>query len=77
MATCPRCGEFLHEHHRCRGVWRLRLRAWFHVLLGGIIGAGVGWLLFLPFTQRVSWLALGLTACVGVIVAMALQGREP
>lgn len=22
MATCPRCGGFLHENHRCRGRWR-------------------------------------------------------
>ena len=25
MATCPRCGEFLSEHHRCG--WRHRARA--------------------------------------------------
>lgn len=38
MATCPRCGSFLDEKHRCRGLWRRRGRTagWF------VVGAGAG-----------------------------------
>lgn len=71
MATCPRCGGFLDEHHRCTGLWRLRLRACGAVLLGGIVG-GLGGSLFLSaFSGQPSWLSIAVTALLGMILVVA------
>jgi hypothetical protein len=39
MATCPHCGGFLHEHHRCRGRWWRRGRQATAALIGASAGA--------------------------------------
>jgi hypothetical protein len=77
MATCPRCGGHLHEHHRCRALWRLRLRVFATLLIAGVgSGLAVGLLFFLVY-GRVSWLSISLAAAGGVAVQRALQIGEP
>jgi hypothetical protein len=73
VATCPRCGGFLNEHHRCTGLWRLRLRAWRAVLLGGIVGSVGGSLLLSAFIGQPSWLSIAVTALLGMILVVAWQ----
>ena len=38
MATCPDCGGFLHDHHRCFGVWRHIARTIAVTAAGGAFG---------------------------------------
>jgi putative flippase GtrA len=47
MATCPRCGGFLGEKHRCRGLWRRwgKTAGWF------VIGAGAGYVFSFMLTE--------------------------
>jgi hypothetical protein len=73
MATCPRCGGFLNEHHRCVGLWRLRLRAWGAVLLGGIVGGLAGLLLLSGFNREASWLSITVAALLGMIIMVATR----
>jgi hypothetical protein len=73
MATCPRCGGFLDAPHRCAGVWRLHLRAWCAILLGGIVGALVGWGLLDVVMGQASWVAVTLAGGIGMLVVVALQ----
>ena len=73
MATCPDCGRYLDDQHRCKGRWRIQLRLLGWTLRSGILsGVAGGFLLFLIY-GRVSWAAIGLTAAIGVIVEQALQ----
>jgi hypothetical protein len=37
MATCPKCGDFLDEHHRCVGLWRRRARNVGAMLAGAVL----------------------------------------
>jgi hypothetical protein len=73
MATCPRCGGFLHEHHHCAGLWRLRLRGLSVLVLGGVGGAVGGWLILVAVMGQASWLAVAVAASSGVFVVMALR----
>ncbi len=73
MATCPRCGEFLNDRHRCVGLWRLRLRAWSALAVGGVIGGIGGGLVISTIMGEVSWLAIVATAVAGIAVVSALQ----
>lgn len=77
MATCPDCGRYLHDQHRCKGRWRIQLRMLAWTLRSAVIsGVGGGLLLFLIY-GRVSWVAIGLTAAIGVIIEKALQWGQP
>ena len=38
MATCPRCGGYLGDRHRCHGAWRRVRAATIAVCLGSAIG---------------------------------------
>jgi hypothetical protein len=72
MATCPDCGDFLGERHRCAPRWRRH--AWFAqwVVCSGILGAIVGGgALFLLFGD-VAWLAFAITGVIGALIGIAL-----
>jgi hypothetical protein len=73
MATCPRCGGFLNEHHRCIGLWRLRLRAWWRLLFGAAIGGALGWLVLVAVAGQPSWLSVMVAATIGMVVVIGLQ----
>ena len=77
MATCPNCGGFLDDRHRCAGVWRLRLRLLFRIAVwGGIGGSLGGWLILFVFFRQVSWVAVAIAAVLGMIVMAATQLGE-
>ena len=38
MATCPKCGGFLSDDHRCAGAWRRTARAIAAPLAGALLG---------------------------------------
>jgi hypothetical protein len=77
LATCPRCGGFLNQHHRCVGLWRLRLRALWHLLLGGAVGGALGWLVLLAVVGQPSWLSVTVASTIGMVVVIGLQRGEP
>jgi hypothetical protein len=73
MATCPRCGGFLDEQHRCSGIWRLRLRAGRDVLLGGLVGGTGGWLFLTVVNGQPSLASIVVTALLGMALVLAWQ----
>jgi hypothetical protein len=77
MATCPDCGRYLDDQHRCKGLWRIRLRMLAWTLRSAIIGGVAGGFLLFFIYGHVSWVAIGLTAVIGVIVEKALQWGQP
>ena len=77
MATCPDCGRYLNDPHRCKGRWRIQLRLLGWTLRSAAIASAVGGLLLFLVYGRVSLLAIGLTAAIGVIVEKALQWGQP
>lgn len=77
MATCPRCGGFLHDRHRCVGLWRLRLRVLRSTLTGGIVGGAVGWAIISIAFGSASWVSVGIAAFIGMITVRSLIRGEP
>ena len=77
MATCPRCGRYLDVHHRCVGLWRLRLGVLRVTLVGAAAGAGVGWALMTLVFGNASWLSIAVTALVGAVTARAALRGSP
>ncbi len=71
MATCPRCGRFLQNGHRCASPWLARLRAWAVLAAAGLLSAGLAWLLLTLMMHPASWAAMMLLAVVGVLVILA------
>lgn len=65
MATCPRCGEFLSEHHHCEGVWRRLLGGLSVALVGALLGVSA----LLIADQRSSDPLIIVTALLGAVVA--------
>jgi hypothetical protein len=77
MATCPKCGEYLDTNHECRGLWRLRLRVWMIVALGGGIGAAAVAAVSSALYDVVSPLALGVGALLGSLVTLTYLRGGP
>jgi hypothetical protein len=77
MATCPRCGGFLDDRHRCTGLWRLRLRALRSTVLGGLVGGVLGWLVNSIAFGSASWPSIGIAALLGMIIVRSLIRGEP
>ena len=69
VATCPRCGGFLHERHRCRGLWKRRARSVVAMLGGAILSTLV---LYTISGDPQGW-AVVLSVLVGMIVGEALR----
>jgi hypothetical protein len=63
MATCPQCGEYLGEHHACRG----RAQRWRRTAIAVATGALVG--LFGPFVVFAGYHAQPVS-----LVAMTVLG---
>ena len=76
MATCPRCGGFLDDRHRCAGLWRLRLRVLRSMVLGGLVGGVLGWLITSIAFGGASRLSIGVAALIGMITVRSLIRGE-
>jgi len=64
MATCPRCGAFLSDHHHCVGLWRRRVRSVFAMFWGAILSVFVLYV--------VSDHPSGVVVSIGVVSGMVL-----
>lgn len=69
MATCPSCGGFLDEHHRCVGLWRRRLRIAGVAIAGAILGP----VAVLAVVERPADSLLVVAALLGTVVFTALM----
>ena len=69
MATCPNCGGFLHDHHRCRGRWRRRLRSAVWTLAGMAGGAAVSF----SFPERPALALIATCALLGAVLVTAVR----
>ncbi len=68
MATCPECGSFLTDGHRCFGVWR---RAGRYAIVAGV-GALLGWVgALVAFDNPVDSVVLVVTL-LGAVLAPAV-----
>ena len=77
MATCPDCGRYLDDLHRCKGRWRIQLRMIAWTLRSAAISAVAGGFFLFLIYGRVSWVAIALSAAIGVIIEKALQWGKP
>ena len=68
MATCPRCGKFLGEHHHCVGLWRRRLSS----ATGMLSGAILSMLLLYAVSDNPSAIIVALGVAVGAILGRAV-----
>ena len=69
MATCPNCGRFLEAHHRCKGVWRLRLRVWSRIAAGGAAGGLIGAIAMATLFGWASLASVALSVAVGAVIS--------
>lgn len=68
MATCPKCGGYLGNGHRCRGNVRKILRE-----IGlGVIGGMVGFVSAFPLADRPSDSLLIVTTLLGIVLTLAV-----
>lgn len=77
MATCPRCRGFLDTDHRCRGLWRMRLRALFVVSAAGAAGGAGSWLFALLMYDHANSAFVALIALAAAVVQHVLMMGEP
>ena len=68
MATCPKCGGYLSDDHRCFGAWRRITRA-----TGvGVAGAVFGVVVVLVLAEHSSESLLTVAGLLGAVVVSAL-----
>ena len=69
MATCPRCGGFLHDNHRCRGRWRrlARTASWTGT---GLAAGGASSFLF---TEQPAVALIATCGVLGVVLVTAVR----
>lgn len=75
MATCPRCGAFLGDGHRCVPAWRRTLRVAVLLARSAAVGAIVGALLLIAIDGRASWYAVAASGGVGLVIDLAIHAR--
>ena len=73
MATCPHCSEFLGEHHRCRGLWRLRIRRVGASALMILGGALVSTAMLYTVNSDPSGLIFTIVVLIGAIIGQAVR----
>lgn len=70
MATCPRCGDFLDEHHRCS--WRHRARAIGMSALAMLGGATLSLIVLYAVSDTPSVITVGIGVASGMILGQAV-----
>jgi hypothetical protein len=66
MATCPKCGGFEADEHRCPK--RIYARAAWRIGRAALVGAIAGSLVLVGLFGGLSWGAIVVAAAVGVLV---------
>ena len=74
MSTCPDCGQYLADGHRCGGRWRKRRRAAIAALIGALAGAVVP---SVAFTTLVDPTILAFSMTLGAVMAVGLWKAIP
>ena len=70
MATCPKCGGFLTDGHRCRGGWR---RAGRYTVVAGV-GALLGCIGALVAFDNPTDSLVAVVTLLGAVLASAVWG---
>ena len=72
MATCPRCHDFLGPGHRCKNLWRIRIRRVGASLLAMFIGMTVGVIGAYAFVDPPSTDLVLVAALAGLVLGQAV-----
>ena len=73
MSTCPRCGGFLGEHHRCVGLWGRRVRTVGASALAMLGGAVLGVLALYTVSGNPSGATIALGVLAGMMIGEAVR----
>jgi hypothetical protein len=68
MATCPKCGGYLSDDHRCFGAWRHIARTMGAALIGALFGV----IAVSTLADRPTNLLLGVAGLLGAVLVGAL-----
>lgn len=68
MATCPQCGGFLTDGHRCRGGWR---RAGRYAIVSAV-GALLGYLATFASFENPAGALVAVVTLLGAVLALAV-----
>ena len=69
MATCPHCGGFLHDHHRCRGRWWRRGRE----AGAAVVGASAGGAAAFGLAERPAVALVVTCGLLGAVLVTAVR----
>jgi hypothetical protein len=73
MATCPRCGGFLDEQHRCVGLWPRRARSLGGSAVAMLGGASVSLVALNMISSDLSGGTVALGVVAGMIIGQAMR----
>jgi peptidoglycan/LPS O-acetylase OafA/YrhL len=76
VATCPDCGAYLSDDHRCDGRSKRRRRAAIVAALGAIVGLIVPSVLW-PGYRGHSWLIAAMMMVLGALIALSVWRAIP
>ena len=78
MATCPDCGDCLHDTHRCQvNWWRVRASVLRDLLVAAAVVSIAAATAFNWRDGQVSWGAVGLAGIAGGAIRWTLISDEP
>ena len=75
MATCPKCGKFLDDTHRCTPSWHSHVRMIGSLGRSAAIGVVIGGLVFMIIDGHASWPAVAVSGLIGIVLDLALHLR--
>jgi len=77
MATCPRCGGYLGEYHRCAAAWRRWIALVRRLCIGAVAGATIWAIAVAVVFGPPSWSGVTIAAAIGALVTDAVLRGEP